>query len=268
MTRLIIGAMLVAQVGGTPPAGASLKFEVASIKRNRSGSDVAEGGFQPGGRINARNVTLVNLIIAAYAMPPDRIEGGPSWASVDRFDVAAVGNRNASVAETRQMMQTLLADRFKLKARIEPRERPVFEMMIARDDRRLGPQLKTSATECAAQRTSSENLPPSGPPYLANPACGTIAFGGGLLRGHGVTLAQLSGSLSNFAGRPVKDHTGLDGLYDFDLKWSRPSENPNPNDPPEFLTAVREQLGLKLDAVRGALDVLVIVSAEQPSVDE
>src|SRR2546423_8026413 len=104
--------MVVAQlVAAAPPAGGPLKFEVASIKRNRSGSDMAEGGSQPGGRVNARNVTLVNLMIMAYAMPPDRIEGGPSWASSDRFDIAGVGNRNASVAETRQMMQSLLAGR-------------------------------------------------------------------------------------------------------------------------------------------------------------
>lgn len=244
-----------------------LAFEVASIKRNRSGSDMAEGGSQPGGRANARNVTLVNLIIMAYSLSPDRIEGGPPWASTDRFDVAAVGNRNASVAETRRMMQTLLAERFKLNARLEPRDRPVFNQVLARDDRRLGEQLRASTAECAAQ-PSRESRPPSGPPNLSNPACGTIAFGGNVFRGHGVTLAQIAGSLSNFSGRPVTDRTGLEGLYDFELRWSRPSDIPNPNDPPEFVTAVREQLGLKLDAARGPLDVLVILGAEQPSLDE
>src|SRR5215475_6563123 len=72
MHRLIIGLMLVGQsVAAGQPADSSLKFEVASIKRNRSGSDMVEGGTQPGGRANARNVTLVNLMIMAYAMPPD-----------------------------------------------------------------------------------------------------------------------------------------------------------------------------------------------------
>ena len=267
MARLLIGVILLGQVVAAQSAVSSLNFEVASIKRNRSGSDMAEGGSQPGGRVNARNVTLVNLMIMAYAMPPDRIEGGPAWAASDRFDVAGVGNRNVSVAETRQMMQNLLADRFKLKTRIEPRDRPVFDMAIARDDGRLGAQL-SSSSDCAGQ-PPRESLPPaSAPPDLTKPACGTIAFGGNVFRGHGVALAQIAGSLSNFAGRPVKDRTGLDGLYDFELKWSRPAENPNPSDPPEFVTAIREQLGLKLDAVRGPIDVLVIVSAEQPSLDE
>ena len=89
-----------------------------------------------------------------------------------------------------------------------------------------------------------------------------------MFRGHGVTLAQIAGSLSNFTPRPVRNRTELEGLYDFELKWSRPSDNPNPNDPPEFVTAVREQLGLKLDPARGPLDVLVIVSAEPPALDE
>jgi uncharacterized protein (TIGR03435 family) len=186
----------------------------------------------------------------------------------DRYDVAAVGNRNASVAETRQMMQTLLAERFKLNVRLESRERPIFIMVIGRDDRRLGERLRPSTPDCAAQ-PSRESLPPaSGPPSLTNPACGAIAFGGNVFRGHGVTLAQIAGSLSNFSGRPVTDRTGLEGTYDFELRWSRQSDNPNPNDPPEFMTAVREQLGLKLEAARGPLPVLVIVSAAQPQVDE
>src|SRR5947207_2499224 len=92
-----IAAMTFATAAAQTPSS-PLAFEVASIKRNQSGDDLAEGGFQPGGRINARNVTLVNLIVAAYALPPDRIEGGPSWVNTDRFDVVAVGNRNASVA--------------------------------------------------------------------------------------------------------------------------------------------------------------------------
>lgn len=262
---LVIAAMAVATIGAqTPPS--PLAFEVASIKRNQSGDEIAEGGFQPGGRINARNITLVNLIIAAYAFPPDRINGGPSWAKTDRFDVVAVGNRNASVAETRQMLRTLLDDRFKLKTRTEPRERPLFEL-ASRQDRHLGPQLKTSAGERTDVRISRESLPPSGPPSLDNPACGTIAFGGALLRGHGVTLVQVASSLSNFAGRPVTDRTGLDGLYDFELRWSRPSENPAPADPPEIITAIREQLGLELHATRGPLDVLLIVSADRPVLD-
>src|SRR5689334_2437717 len=156
-------------------------FEVASIKRNRSGSDFAEGGFQPGGRINARNVTLVNLMIAAYATT--KIDGGPAWATTDRFDVVATGNRNASVAETRQMLRTLLADRFKLVVRTEMRDEPIFELTGK------GADLKPTSPPCPT--SNRENAaPPAGPPDVAHPPCGVITFGGGVFRAHGATLDQ------------------------------------------------------------------------------
>jgi uncharacterized protein (TIGR03435 family) len=270
MGRTVRSGALAMVLLTTAPAAQTpsspLSFEVASIKRNQSGDEIAEDGFQPGGRINLRNGTLVNMIVAAYAVPPDRIEGGPAWASTDRFDVVATGNRTASVAETRQMMRTLLEDRFKLKTRTEPRDRPLFDLS-ARQDKRLGAQLKLSSTDCAATATSRESLPPSGPPSVDHPVCGTIGFGGGLLRGHGVTLGQVAGTLSNFAGRPVRDRTGLGELYDFELRWSRSSENLASGDPPELFTAIREQLGLQLEATRGPLDVLVITSADKPVPD-
>ena len=243
-----------------------LAFEAATIKRNRSGTDFAEGGFQPGGRVNASNVSLSGLMVAAYAT--GKIDGGPAWARTDRFDVVAVGNRNASVAETRQMLRTLLADRFKLVTRTETREEPTFDLTLLRQDRQLGSQLKPAASDCS-EATRSENLPPAtAAPNLEHPACGKIAFGGGLYRGHGVTLDQIAGSLSGQANRVVKNRTALDGLYDYELRFSRASENPNPNDPPEIFTAVREQLGLQLQSSRGGVEFLVIVSAQQPQLDE
>jgi uncharacterized protein (TIGR03435 family) len=243
-----------------------LAFEVASIKRNRSGDDLAEGGFQPGGRINARNVTLVNLMIAAYAT--NKIDGGPVWSKTDRFDVVAVGNRNASVAETREMMRTLLADRFKLVTRTEMREEPIFDLTVVSENGHLGPELKPASPPCPTDTSTRENLPPSGPPDLNHPACGMVAFGGGVFRGHGVRLEQIANALSGQVNRTVRNRTALEGLFDFELRWSRPSENPNPSDPPEIFTAVREQLGLQFRPAQGPVPFLVIVGAEQPLLDE
>jgi uncharacterized protein (TIGR03435 family) len=236
------------------------------MKRNGSGSDFAEGGFQPGGRINARNVTLTNLMTAAYAT--NKIDGGPAWTKTDRFDVTAVGNRNASVGETREMMRTLLAERFKLVTRTDMREEPVFDLTVSRQDGQLGPQLKAASPPCPTDTAPRENQPPSGPPDLKNPACGVIAFGGGVFRGHGVRLDQIANSLSGVVNRTVRNRTPLEGSFDFELRFSRPSENPNPTDPPEIFTAVREQLGLRLRDARGPVPWLVIVSAEQPRLDE
>jgi uncharacterized protein (TIGR03435 family) len=259
------------QAAAPAPEGAAAQrfvgqFEVASIKRNRSGDDVAEGGFQPGGRINARNVTLINLMIAAYAT--NKIDGGPAWSKTDRFDVVAVGNRSASVAETREMMRALLADRFKLVRRTEMREQPIFDLTVVSQNGQPGPQLKPASPPCPADTATRENLPPSGPPDVSHPACGVIAFGGGVFRGHGVGLEQLANTLSGQVNRSVRNRTALEGAFDFELRWSRPSENPNPNDPPEIFTAVREQLGLQLRSAQGPVPFLVIVSAEQPQLDE
>jgi len=254
-------AQATAVAGGKP-----LAFEAASIKRNRSADDFAEGGFQPGGRINARNVTLVNLMIAAYAT--GSIDGGPAWSKTDRFDVIAAGNRDASVAETREMMRTLLADRFKLVTRTEMREEPIFDLTVIGPNGRTGPQLKPASPPCPTGTNTGESLPPSGSPDLNHPACGVIAFGGGVFRGHGVGLEQIANTLSGQVNRSVRNRTSLEGSFDFELRWSRPSEGPNPNDPPEIFTAVREQLGLEFRATRGPVPFLVIVSAEQPQVDQ
>jgi uncharacterized protein (TIGR03435 family) len=264
-TAFVLTAGPPALNGQAPADQKPLVFEAASIKRNRSGDDVAEGGFQPGGRINARNVSLFNLMTAAYAT--FKIDGGPAWTRSDRFDVVAVGDRNASVADTRQMLQALLAERFKLVIRTESRDEPIFNLALVRQDRRLGPQLKP-ASDCS-DATRRENLPPAtAPPDLNHPVCGVIAFGGGLYRGHGVTLDQIAASLAQPVDRVVKNRTALQGIYDYELRFSRPNETPNPNDPPEIVTAVREQLGVRLQAARGGVEFIVIVSAQQPQVDE
>jgi len=252
---------------GQQPTNA-LSFDVASIKRNLSADDFSEGGFMPGGRITAINVTLVNLMVAAHNLPPDRIEGGPSWSRRDRFDVVATGNRNATVAETRLMLRSLLTERFALNSRTGARERPIFAMLPSRDDRRPGPQLRLTDPKCAASRTAVESaLPEAGPPSPTEPPCGRVAFGGGLLSGRAATIDQIATSLSGLVGRPVVNRSGLDGLYDFELRFSRPMANPGPTDPPEIFTALREQLGLRLEPGRGPVDVIEIVSAAPPSVD-
>ena len=113
LTAALLVSTVSAQGPGTPPA----TFDAASIKRNLSGDDFADGGFAPGGRITAVNVTLANMMTAAYTMAADRIEGGPAWVRQDRFDVVATANRTASVAETRQMLRNLLAERFRWSPR-------------------------------------------------------------------------------------------------------------------------------------------------------
>jgi uncharacterized protein (TIGR03435 family) len=165
------------------------------------------------------------------------------------------------------MLRALLAERFALVTKRETRQRPVFELTTARRDRQSGPQLGPTSPECAATRAALEFAPPEGPPDPADPPCGRVAFGGGLLSGRAVNVGQIASSLDGPVGRPVIDRTRLDGLYDFELRFSRQGSNPGPADPPEIFTALREQLGLRLESARGAVEMLVIVGAAQPTVD-
>jgi uncharacterized protein (TIGR03435 family) len=145
--------------------------------------------------------------------------------------------------------------------RTESRDQPIFELTGR------GEQLKSTSPPCSV--TNRENAPPSGPPPDVNrPGCGLITFGGGVFRGHGVTLDQIAGVLSTPTGRVVRNQTALDGAYDFELRFSPQRENPNPADPPVIFTAVREQLGLELRAARGPVEFLIIVSAQPLQLDE
>jgi uncharacterized protein (TIGR03435 family) len=263
-----IGVVLLTGALWAQVPDSAARFEAASVKRNVSGDTFADGGFQPGGRLTAINVTLANLVTAAYAIPPDRVEGGPTWARQDRFDVVAVANKNASVADTRLMLRNMLAERFVLVTRRRMRDAPIFAMTSTRRDRRPGPQLRPTKPECAAKRSSVESLPPeAGPTNPNDPSCGRVAFGGGLLSGRAVSVGQIAESLGGLVGRPVTDRSGLADLYDFELRFSRPSTKGEPLDPPEIFTAIREQLGLQLDADRGPVEVIEIVSAAPPTVD-
>ena len=141
------------------PAGSPLPvFEVASVKPNKSGEGFIRFGLQPGGRFTAQNVPARELIRFAYNVQPFQIEGGPNWLNSDRFDVTAKAEGElpptgpGQSGPVQQMMQSLLADRFKLKVHRETKEMPVYALVLARSDGRLGKQIEPSTVDCAAQR--------------------------------------------------------------------------------------------------------------------
>ncbi len=179
------------------------------------------------------------------------------------------------------MMRALLADRFKLAVHTESRELPIYALTLARRDGKTGSQLRPAAVDCVAMFAArGRGGPPPAPPQPGErPPCG-MRLGPGNLSGGGVTMAQLSTTLSQFVQRVVVDRTGLTGNFDIDLTWT-PDQLPQgrgepppgvqlpPIDPngPSIFTAVQEQLGLKLDSQRGPVDVLVIDRVEQPTED-
>ena len=164
---LLVTVMLAVQVGAQEPAQT---FEVASIRRNTSGEPFINIGMAPGGRLNFTNVPLRQLIIRAYGVQPFQIIGGPDWLTSDRFDVVAKAPEgNATPAQLNVMLQSLLADRFKLVVRRETRELAVYYLTKAREDGKLGAALKPAAVDCAAGRGR-----PGGPPPGAGASAAAV----------------------------------------------------------------------------------------------
>jgi len=288
-------AGIVATVGGTmapqlaaqsaPIAASNPAFEAASVKSNTSG----DPGFsrlapQPGGRLTAVNVTAAMLIRFAYELPDFQIFGGPAWISSDRFDVAAKADSDAPIAQERLMLRRLLVDRFKLTTHTEIRELPIYALVMARSDGRVGPQLRPSAADCTRAAPSAFlgiGLSPSGGP----PACGYFGMapgtdfrsGRGGFAFRGMTMAALAKILVPMVRRSVSDQTGLTGYFDADFDFlaevGPPPPPPGLPDPfdrasfPTVFTVLPEQLGLKLESRRGPIEVLVIDRAEPPTPD-
>ena len=261
------------------------KFEVASVKPNKSGDGPTRIALQPGGRISAENMSLRNLIRFAFQVQDFQLAGGPDWIEKERYDILGkaehdiVPGQPGTTGPGQLMLRSLLAERFKLAIHQEKRELPAYALLLARSDGRLGPQLSSSSVDCAklaAERGRGGPPPPL--PAADRPPCG-MRVSPGMIVGGGFPLSQLVTSLSQFVRRTVVDRTGLKGNFDIELKWTpdqMPSGTPPPGGPPlpaidpngpSIFTALQEQLGLKLESTKDAIDVLVIDHIELPSPD-
>jgi uncharacterized protein (TIGR03435 family) len=263
-------------------AEAPQRFEVASVKLNTSGDTRRMIGPGPGGRFTAVNVTLRQLVAFALGVSNSRsdmlVVGGPEWVDRQRFDVDAVAvGRDIPRGTAGPLVRALLEERFQLRAHKETTERPVYHLVMDRTDGRLGPRLRPTATDCEARRTAraaGAAPPPAVPaappqdPATIRPRCG-LRESPGRFAGDGVTAAQLAEGLAPFAGRVVIDRTGLLQFFDLDLEWNTDVRaGPDAvtpagatSDLPGLFTALREQLGLKLDDARGPVEVVIIDSA-------
>ena len=288
---LAVAATLAAQAPPPQAPAGGWAFEVASIKPNNSGDGRVMMQNQPG-RMTMTNVTLKLLIRQAYQLQDFQITGGPGWITSDHFDINAKTPDGfaptpgppapgSGPGPMQLMLRALLAERFKLGVHNETKESPIYALIVARSDGKLGPSLRKSDTDCAAQFAAARGRGPLPPPALPQPGepipCG-MRIGPGNLAMGGSPLSQFANSLAMFTGRVVLDRTGLAGNYDVTLTWTpdqmpqRPPGAPDPLingvaiDPngPSLFTAVQEQLGLKLDSQRGPVDMLVIDRAEKP----
>jgi len=261
-------------------------FEVASVKRNLS-DERRNFSARPGGRLVVTNMTVKDLIAAAFGMAdiqaliPERILGGPDWIDSERYNIDAKASAEFQFApggppqEALVMLRSLLEERFKLIAHREAREMAIFELVVARKDGRLGSGLQKSSVDCDALLAGGRAVPPPPRQPTEPPPCRLM---GGPARtiAAGVTMQQLAAHLSNHLGRFVVDKTGLTERFDFNMGWTPdrlPTSAPPPGIPPvdpngpPLVTALQEQLGLKVEAAQGPVDVLVIDSVEHPNPD-
>jgi len=283
LTGLLIAVAVVAvhtQAPRPSPAAGSA-FDVVSIKRNTAGALARANGSneRPDGGFTLRNVLTSVLISRAYppAVPVDII-GLPEWATTprgDRYDVVATSSlsRPATTDERIAMLRAMLADRFKLVARIEQREQPVFDLVVARKDGHLGPGIKPSEFDCAARAAAEAGSPP---PRLtvadltAPPAPCRPRIFGEQLEGD-LTMERLAGMLRQAADRYIVDKTGLAGYYRVTMTFDsmpglrRLDATPEADRAPSVFTAVQEQLGLKLESSRALRETLVIDHLERPT---
>jgi uncharacterized protein (TIGR03435 family) len=274
MTALMILAVSAGVARSQSPLQVPAEsFEVVSVKLNQSA--VVDWDFDsPPGRVVGTNVLLRDLIRFAYYVYGGDWEAriaGPDWIKSARFDVDARTPGPVTTPRAMSMLRSLLADRFKLKAHFEQRDVSAYALVVARHDRRLGPQLTRSSIDCAAITAFNEAARAAGTapamPFDPDkpPVCGSRGTAGSLSAG-GLTMTQIGLILTRHAGRQVIDRTELPGVFDLELRWAPdPSIGARDASLPSIFTALEEQLGLKLEPARLPIDVLVIDRVEQPT---
>lgn len=256
----------------TAIAQTKLEFEVASIK---PAAPDARGMFirpGPGGGVNITNMTLKEMIVIAWRIQPFQIAGGPEWLDSIHYDIVAKPESRSAQSELSLMLQTLLEDRFQLRLHRETKELPVYALVLARKDRKLGPGLKKSKEGACTPPDPSKP-----PPLLKSGERPTLGCGGSMMSLFGMTavsvpISNLTG-LSRILGRTIVDKTDLTGNFDISVEWT-PDETlppglqtPSTSDKPgtSIFTAFQEQLGLKFESQKGPVELFVVEHAEKPS---
>src|ERR1700722_11096082 len=235
-------------------------FEVASIKPGDPNERRISLFIQPGGKLTTTNASLQMMIGFAYDIRNHQISGGPAWLDSAKFNVEAKAPGDIKIspgpegaAQLRLMLQSLLAERFKLVVHRETRQQQVYDLVVDKGGLRM----------------KDTNVAPGQPQGLG-------MSGRGDLTGTAAPVPLLVNFLSQQLGQSVVDKTGLTGRYDFTLKWTpdpgtaagpRAGDDTAPppdTSGPSIFTAVQTDLGLKLQSAKGPVEMLVIDSVEKP----
>lgn len=235
-------------------------FEVASVKKLAERiPQSSTHTFTRSAAIYFANATVASVIRFAYDVLDFELVGGPDWIRTDLFEISARAATEVSPDEKRLMVQSLLADRFKLVVRKDKEEMRFSELTLARSDGRLGPNF----TACPDPNAPEPRriAPRGGQLFVVN--CGTPA--------------ELARFASMVLRAPFVDRTGVTDKWQIEIAFIDPrfatSAGVGAQAPPidpnltDIGTAMREQLGLKMESVRGPLDVLVVESVQQPTPD-
>jgi len=241
LARVSISGALLLLVTGL--AGQTPGFEVVSIRPSAAapGAGTSVDLFE-GGRIRIANEPVKLLIRMAFRMQDAQIAGGPGWLDTDRYDIEAKTGTPERIAREQMgpLMQTLLAERFGLQFHRETRELTVGALVVAKG----GTKLKANESGGSGMNTSG------GPKKSTLIAAGT-------------SMELLAGYVGNRLARIVVDRTGLAGSYDFTLEWA-PDETSD-SAVPGLIAALRDQLGLRIEAQKAPVEVLVIDRIGRPS---
>ena len=296
VTPIVAGAMDFGQNRQGQPAAAAQqapppRFEVVSVKPRApeptDGPTLAmPGAFLPGGplaadsattrRFLAGNATLEEILHRAYpefAQPKRLI--APHWIADARFDIDGRAGTDVPVRLMRQMLRQLLVDRFAMQSHTEMRQVDIHDLVFAREGGKLGPRLRSASGVCDKwnAQMAAAGLGDA-PPQQPKQSAGAIPCGmtGGIRPGTylrtfsfgGVELSALATMLSGFVETSVTDRTGLTGRFDIALTWAdAPLDAQDAGS--SLKNALEEQLGLKLQRVKGMAEVLVVDRIERPT---
>jgi uncharacterized protein (TIGR03435 family) len=241
---LVCAAGLLGTLSGQK-TDATASFEVASVKR--SGNQGL--GFIPSpGMITVRSYTLKELIAVAHRVKNYQVVGGPNWVGADKFDIVGKAGKRATTLEMLPMLQSLLAQRFGLRFHRETHQIRGYWLVVAK----RGAKLK--APDAGDTTHSGMNVSP------------------GHMTGYKLSMEQFATALGGLLNLPIADRTGLQGVFNLALDWApdefrtpAASADVPPSESPSVFTALREQLGLKLEAHAVPVEVIVIDHAEMPS---
>jgi len=282
---LAVGPLAIAQADAQVDATKldalvkAAKFEVVSIHPADPDGHRMNIGMSPDGRFTAEGLTMQRLVCMAYGIQDFQLEGAPKWFTTERYSIHAKSESDVEeqfpkltdeqkMIVGKQMVQAMLADRFSLSLRKDTRKASVLQIVVDKN----GPKLHQAAPGDTYPNGLKEG---NGKGHE-----GMMRFNGTQLTAQGIKMDSLASFLSGQLNQVVQNKTGLDGLYDFTLEWSRDADRPqgpqqmvgeggstsaDGSAGTSLFTAIREQLGLKLEEQKSDVPVYVVEKAEKPT---